>query len=121
MSSSNVTTSVGDNSSTAPNYFFSCRVDRPIQGCELTPNPFLQLKGTSVERPRMVDPNIYTISFQWKRGPKKPACVHPSCTRANSFEPTQWSKAALGGPELICNVCTKAGFPPHESSFCSRK
>jgi hypothetical protein len=111
----------GDSTGTIPQFSFSCRVDRPIQGCELTPNPFLQLKGTLLERPRMVDPNIYTLAFHWKRGPKKPACVNPYCTRANSFEPTQWSKAALGGPELICNVCTTAGFPPHESSFCSRK
>jgi hypothetical protein len=126
MSQQTISTSNGGTNGESVLYSFTVRIERPIQGCELAPNPFLQLKSvfssdSTSTRPRMVDPNSFYYSYVWKRGPKRSACSNPNCLRGNSFEPAQWSKAALGGPELICNVCTTAGYPAQDATFCSRK
>jgi hypothetical protein len=113
--------SSGDN---GVSYSLSLRCDRPIEGCELSPNPFLQQKGLSIDptgRARLLDNNAYYYSFSWKRGPKRPACANLGCPRGHSFEPIMWSKAAIGGPELVCNVCTNAGIPGYDSTFCSKR
>lgn len=104
-------------------YYLNVRTERPIQGCELTPNPYVQLKGAAENagRARNLDPNNFIYSFVWKRGPKSDGCCNPNCPRKNNYEPINWSKAALGGPELMCNVCTNAGYAPHDSIFCSKK
>lgn len=98
------------------------RIERPVENCELTPNAYVQIKGGNIDnvaRGRLQDPNNFYYTFTWKRGPGKTACCNPSCQRSESFEPLQWCKPALGGPELICNVCTSTGYPAHESSFCT--
>lgn len=100
------------------------RCERPIEGCELTPNAFLQIKGGSVDnatRAKILDPSNYYYVYCWRRGPKSAPCGNSQCPRGMSYEPIRWSKAALGGPELVCNVCTSNGFPAHESSFCSKE
>jgi hypothetical protein len=102
-------------------YVLTLRTERPIQGCELTPNAYAQYKDAVTGRPRLLDPNQVYYSFSWRRGPKTSGCCNPFCDRGKIFEPAQWSKNALGGPELLCNVCISAGFASYESTFCSRK
>lgn len=104
-------------------YYLTLRSERPIESCELFPNAFLQLKGGSMDnstRAKLLDSEPYYFSFSWSRGPKRPICNNPSCPRAGSYEPTSWSKASLGGPELVCSICFKAGEPVYNSSFCCR-
>lgn len=99
------------------------RADRPIENCELCPNAFVQIKGGVIDNPtksRLLDVSNFYFTFTWRRSSNKTACCHPGCPRNDSFEPMKWSKAILGGPELTCNVCTNAGIPVHESSFCSK-
>jgi hypothetical protein len=107
------------NNTNFPAHTLTLRSERPIQGCELTPNVYVQTKD-STGRPRTVDPNSVYYSFSWKRGPKTSGCSNPACDRGRIFEPTQWSKHALGGPELLCNVCVTAGHASYESTFCSQ-
>jgi hypothetical protein len=103
-------------------YLLTARSERPIEGCEITPNAFLQLKGgvmDNLTRSKLLESVPYFYSFSWSRGPRKQICSNVACPRGNTFEPMYWSKAALGGPELVCSVCEKNGKPGYESSFCS--
>jgi hypothetical protein len=100
------------------------RAERPIESCELSPNAFVQIKCDkmdNVARARMQDPSNFYFTFEWYRGPAKSPCFNPNCSRNESFEPIKWSKSVLGGPELICSVCTAAGYPPHDACFCSKR
>ena len=110
-------------SETGASYLLTLRSERPVEGCELYPNAFIQLKGgyllDNSARQKLLDSNPYYFSFIWSRGPRKQLCCNINCPRGNTYEPIYWSKAALGGPELICNVCEKAGIPSYDSSFCS--
>lgn len=99
------------------------RVERPIEHCELTPTAFVQIKGGTLDNPtklRLLDPSNFYYTYTWSRSPEKSSCCNPTCLRGDSFEPIRWSKAVLGGPELMCNVCFSAGHPPHGATFCSK-
>eukprot|EP00981_Chlorochromonas_danica_P006053 scaffold1264_cov149-Ochromonas_danica.AAC.3 len=111
-----------DSNQSIYNLFLRC--DRPIEGCELTPVAYLQLKGNGTDansRPRLLDSNSYYFAHQWRRGPRKPACANPACPRGNTYEPMHWCRAALGGPELACSVCSSTGSPSHDACFCSKQ
>lgn len=111
----------GENGSTI---VLTVRTERPIQGCELNPNPFLQLKGGTIDnaaRARLLDPNNVYYTFLWSRGPRGSGCLNENCTRGNVFDPLHWSKAALGGgPALACSECISTGYSLHESVFCCK-
>lgn len=105
-------------------YLLTVRSERPIEGCEISPNAFLQLKGGSMDnstRQKLLDSNPFKYVVKWSRGPHCRICANIQCPRGGSFEPVQWSKSALGGHNLVCNVCLKAGKPQHESTFCSMR
>lgn len=113
-------TSPGENGNS---YLLTVRSERPIQGCEINPNPFLQIKGGAIDnasRARLLDPNNVYYSFSWSRGQRGSGCLNENCPRGGSFDPTRWSKAAVGGPGLICNVCLSTGYSAHEAAFCSK-
>eukprot|EP01038_Epipyxis_sp_PR26KG_P004098 gene4098-5846_t len=104
-------------------FVLTLRAERPIEGCELVPNAFLQIKGGNLDnstRAKLLEANPYTFVFIWDRSPLVQLCGNgDNCPRVNDFEPQSWSKAALGGPELVCSVCEKGGVPIDESLFCS--
>jgi hypothetical protein len=103
-------------------YLLTVRSERPVEGCELSPNAFLQLKGGVMDnstRAKLLDSKPFEYRFRWFRAPRARICAGPSCPRGDSFDPVHWSKASLGGPGLLCNVCLTAGRPAHDVAFCS--
>lgn len=113
--------SVAPESSVA-SYVLTLRSERPVEGCELAPNAFLQLKGGNLDnsgRAKLMDSKPFRYVFIWHRGPMGSICANNRCPRGHSFDPNHWSKAAIGGPHLACNVCLNAGKEAHEATFCS--
>lgn len=113
-----------DAASTSFHFLLSLRLDRPIAQCELTPHPYLTVKGGNYDnnaRSKLLEANPHTFKFQWQRVPKKPSCANADCPRRHSNDPMDWTKFARGGYGLICAVCEKTGVPPHDSSFCSKR
>jgi hypothetical protein len=105
-------------------YLLTVRSERPVEGCELTPNAFLQLKGGIMDnstRAKLLDSKPFEYRFRWFRAPRARICAGPSCPRGDSCDPVHWSKASLGGPGLLCNVCLTAGRPAHDVAFCSAR
>ena len=105
-------------------YFLTLRSERPVEGCELAPNAFVQLKGGTIDnstRAKLLESNPYQYVFSWSRGPRSRICACTECPRGDSFEPVQWSKALIGGPNLLCNVCLCAGKAALDASFCSAR
>lgn len=112
----------GDNSS--PTYVITLRAERPIEGCELTPNAFLQLKGGNLDnsaRAKLMDAKPFQYVFTWSRSPRGRMCNNNNCVRAETFDPAMWSKAQLHGPQLVCNVCLSAGKHSNDINFCSAR
>jgi hypothetical protein len=98
------------------------RSERPIEGCELQPNIFLQIKGGFYDnstRAKLLESNPHYYVYNWSSGSKTQICACISCPRGDNFDPINWSKAALGGPELICSVCERNGLSIYDSMFCS--
>lgn len=119
MSSS---TATPDSRSDGTYYQMSLRTDRPIESCELSPYPFLYLKGGNLDnaaRQKKMDSNPYKFDYRWFRGPRKRICQNESCPRGSTYDPVYWSKAAIGGASLRCATCEKAGVAGHLSLFCS--
>ena len=67
------------------------RVERPVEGCEITPHVYLYQKG---EKGANSTQSKYVFTYRWLRGPERPVCANPSCPRAQSFSPLQWSKVS---------------------------
>lgn len=110
-------------SESGAHYYLTVRTERPIEGCELTPNAFLQIKGginwDNAMRQRVLESNPFSYHFTWHRSPLSPMCSNTAdCPRGNSMDPVQWSKALLGGSGIICNVCYRAGRPAYKCTFC---
>ena len=113
------TGSVADSGAT---YLLTARVERPVEGCDMYPIAFLQLKGGAMDnntRAKLLESVPYYYSYTWSRGPKKPMCCSDACPKGQSFDPVAWSKAMIGGPGLMCSVCERAGVPLFDASFCS--
>jgi len=111
-----------NNNNGGAHYALSLRAERPIEHCELLPHAFLCIRGGAMDnltRQKMMDANPHYFSFRWLRGPKLALCAYPLCSRSNTYDPIQWSKAARGGSGLHCAVCEKARIPKHEALFCS--
>jgi CCR4-NOT transcription complex subunit 6 len=130
-----------------PRVQLSLRLDRPIEACELQPRAYLFIKGIgaalnntmtaeaftssgSTNDPKlMADPAIskfdlsepHYFKFRWLRGPERQVCANPSCPRARSFSPVDWSKRARSGHRLQCVCCLKLNLPRHSSIFCTPK
>lgn len=106
-------------------YYLTARCERPIEGCELAPNAFLQLKGGVMDnstRAKLLESNPYEYKFRWSRSaPLSRICAYEECPLAGSFNPSHWSKTSLGGPSLLCNICFKYGKYSREASFCSAR
>ena len=105
-------------------FALTCRTERPIQGCELTPYAFLYLKGGTADnltRQKHMDANPHKFTFRWSRGPRRQLCQCEQCPRGSTYDPTYWSKAAVGGASLKCAICEKAGVAAHLSLFCSAR
>lgn len=103
-------------------WHLSLRVERPIEGCELSPHPFLRIKGGSLDnssRQKLLDTTAHYFVYRWYRGPRRQICANESCPRSETFHPIHWSRFSLGGPGLQCTVCDKAGVPRHLTLFCS--
>jgi hypothetical protein len=110
--------------STGPSYVITLRAERPIEGCELAPNSFVQLKGGNLDnsaRAKLLDSRPFQYVYSWSRSPKGRLCGNSSCVRAETFDPAVWSKAQLHGPQLVCNVCLGAGKQSNDISFCSAR
>lgn len=107
----------------AVKFVISLRAERPIEGCELAPHPFLFIKGGAMDNPtrqKLMDANPHQFSFKWKRGPRRAMCANQSCSRRDIFDPSCWSRIALDGPPLQCTICEKIGVAKHDSTFCSK-
>jgi hypothetical protein len=116
--------SSNSNDSNAVKFVIGVRMDRPVEGCELTPYAFLNTKGNMVDnitRAKALDANPHLFSFKWYRGPKSPLCCNDACPRSKSYETSQWSKFALGGYALRCVVCERGGLGRECSCFCSSR
>jgi len=84
------------------------RVERPIEGCELSPHPYLKIKGGSLDnsaRAKLLDSTPHCFTYQWKRGPYMQICANITCPRGDTFDPINWSRFSLGSPGLQCMVC----------------
>eukprot|EP01035_Chromulina_nebulosa_P018937 gene18937-24744_t len=106
----------------ALSYSLSIRVDRPIAACELTPYPFLTVKGgglDNVTRNKILESRPHYFTCQWSRASKRPLCCNSQCPRRHSSSPSLWSRHARGGPTLRCAVCERNRVPRSESCFCS--
>lgn len=104
------------------NYVITLRSERPIEGCELSPNAFLQLKGGNLDnsaRAKMLDAKPFQYVFSWSKGPKGRLCGNSKCPRGDSYDPITWSKPMLHGPQLACNICMVAGKHSQDTCFCS--
>jgi len=100
------------------------RVERPIEGCELSPHPYLKIKGGSLDnsaRAKLLDSTPHCFTYQWKRGPYMQICANITCPRGDTFDPINWSRFSLGSPGLQCMVCYKAGIPRPQTIFCSTR
>lgn len=72
-------------------WVLNLRLERPVEGCLITPHAYLYQKGekgTQGQRER----EKFIYAYRWLRGPERPVCANPSCPRAQSFNPLQWSK-----------------------------
>lgn len=111
-----------ENSSGAQ-YALTLKAERPIAGCELTPNAFLCIKGgamDNLQRQKMMEAKPHFYEWTWSRSPKKKACANTHCPRGDTFEPTLWSRASLGGCALQCAVCYRnGGRSGTDTTFCS--
>ena len=120
--SSNESIIIGDE--TGMHYAMSLRTERPIEGCELIAHPFLFLKGGSLDnatRAKLMDANPHKFTFKWFRGPRRQMCQNNNCPRGNTYDPVNWSRAAIGGSSLRCVTCEKAGIAGQLSVFCSAR
>ena len=111
----------GDQNS--PTYVLTLRAERPVEGCELTPNAYLHLKGGNLDnsaRAKLLDSKPFKYIFSWSRGPKGKICANSHCPRGGTFDPSIWSKAQLHGPQLLCNVCLSAG-KTNDINFCCER
>ena len=105
-------------------YSLSVRTDRPVVGCELSPHPFLALKGGNIDnatRGKIMEANPHYFALRWTVGPRKAVCANSSCPRGTSMDPMQWSRFARGGPGLCCAICDRMKTARTESSFCSTR
>ena len=105
-------------------YQMTLRTDRPIEGCELSPYPFLYLKGGTLDngaRQKKMDSNPHKFSFRWFRKPRRQICQNNQCPRRSTYDPVYWTKTAIGGSSLRCATCEKAGVAVHLSLFCSSR
>ncbi|CAM9565135.1 unnamed protein product [Heterosigma akashiwo] len=59
------------------------------------------------------------FNYKWLRGPERQVCANPTCPRARSFSPVDWSKRARSGHRLQCVCCMKLKLPRHTSIFCT--
>ena len=64
------------------------RLDRPVEGCVITPHAYLYQKG---EKGQQNQPK-FIFQYRWLRGPERPVCANKTCPRVQSFNPLQWSK-----------------------------
>ena len=120
MSSSPTTTSDAGNDGTY--YQMTIRTERPIEGCELSPYPFLYLKGGSLDngaRQKKMDSNPHKFSFRWFRKSRKQTCQNARCPRGNVYDPVYWTRTSIGGSSLKCATCDKAGVAGYLCFFCS--
>lgn len=122
MSSSTATSSdVGEDGTY---YQMTLRTDRPIEGCELSPYPFLYIKGGLLDnaaRQKKMDSNPHVFSFRWSRRPRQQMCQNGQCPRGGTYDPIHWTRTAIGGSSLRCATCEKAGVAGHLSLFCSSR
>lgn len=103
-------------------FHLSLRAERPIEGCELSPHPYLKVKGGNLDnsmRAKLLDSTTHYFTYKWFRGPHRPICAYLGCPRKDTFDPNNWSRFALGGPNLICQYCDRVGIPRHKTIFCS--
>jgi hypothetical protein len=85
------------------------RLDRPIEGCELAPRAYVystQRTATGIAN-KAYNQSDHTFEFTWLRGPHRQACANPTCPRADSFSPLEWSAYALQGCRIQCMMCSK--------------
>jgi hypothetical protein len=83
-------------------WMLNVRLERPVEGCLITPHAYLYQKGEKgAQAAREREKFIYT--YRWLRGPERPVCANPSCPRAQSFNPLQWSKVRW------CRCCCCGG------------
>lgn len=100
------------------------RSDRPLQGCELSPNAHCYLRGGQTDnatRAKIMEANPHFFSYHWSRGQRKPVCMCPNCPRADNFAPSKWSRVSLGDTHsLQCAICYRNGAKAHESMYCTK-
>ena len=115
----------------------SLRVERPVEGCEVSALAYLNIKGGAMDnatRAKMLEGSphyfVYRCHFpdswallidgRWSRGPVQQMCAYFNCPRKDTYDPVHWSKFALGGPCLQCAICEKYGLR-NNSTFCSTR
>lgn len=99
-------------------WMLNVRLDRPVEGCLISPHAYLYQKG---EKGQQRDKERFNYRYRWLRGPERPVCANTACPRAQSFNPIQWSKFARKGCSFLiqCVVCAKLRLPRHHSVFCT--
>lgn len=75
-------------------YMLNVRLERPVEGCLITPHAYLYQKGEKGAQGAR-EREKFTYTYRWLRGPERPVCANPSCPRAQSFNPLQWSKVRV--------------------------
>ena len=51
-------------------YSLSCRITRPIEGCEIVAHPYMVIKGGAMDnstRMKLLDSKPYTFVYNWYR------------------------------------------------------
>ncbi|CAM9429178.1 unnamed protein product, partial [Phaeothamnion confervicola] len=79
-----------------------------------------QLTATGIAN-KAYNQTDHVLKYRWLRGPERQVCANPSCPRADSFSPLEWSTYALQGSRIQCIVCHKLKVPRHRSVFCNAK
>lgn len=96
-------------------WHLSLRADRPVEGCAMRPHAYMygkKLDERDWDKPAPLHskkmrepPPQHEFSYRWFRGPLQEVCAYEQCPRRTSFSPHDWSKHAVGGMTVRCNVC----------------
>lgn len=93
-----------------PQWYLTCRVERPIVGCELSPTSFLTIKGGTMDnhtRSQIVESTSHRYRYIWYRSVEKQDCANPDCSRSKNYIPNDWTTFALGAPSIACAFCER--------------
>ena len=108
----------------SPQFAISVRMERPIEGCELTPYAFITVKGNSIDniaKAKLLEATPHSFVCKWYRGPQVSLCCNENCKRANNYDATAWTKHQLKECSIRCAICERAGLRKDGTMFCTNR